>query len=63
MRLQPFEGPKLKIARGRHHASALESEIADYLSRNPWALLLQIDKNSGEHRIALKGREEIPPST
>ncbi|MEO8557415.1 MAG: hypothetical protein ABI439_00015 [Rhodospirillales bacterium] len=58
----PFFNPKLKISRGRHHIASLESEIANYLSRDPSALLLQIDRNTGQHRIAMKGREDIPDS-
>ena len=60
MEAKPFFGPKLKIARGRRHIAELESEISAYLDRDPWAMLLQLDKNSGKHIIAQKGREEIP---
>ncbi len=60
MVLKPFDGPKLKIARGREHAADLQAKISNYLSRDPWAVLLQLNRKTNEHRIALKGREEIP---
>ncbi len=60
MKAKPFDGPKLKLARGREHTANLKAKISDYLSRDPWAALLQLNRKTNEHRIAFKGREEIP---
>jgi hypothetical protein len=60
MQPKPFAGPKLKIARGREHVAELDAKVAAYLQDDSWAMLLQLEKNTGQHRIALKGRKEIP---
>jgi hypothetical protein len=60
MEQKPFEGSKLKIARGRKNTSELKAELASYLKDDPCAVLLQLDKRTGKHRIALKVRRSIP---
>jgi hypothetical protein len=57
---QPFDVPKLKINRARRHIADFESESAAYLSRDPWALVLEFDENTKKHRIALRWRESVP---
>jgi hypothetical protein len=56
MASKPFTGPKLKLARGRKHVADLKAEISDYLSRDNWAVVLERHKQTGECRIALRGR-------
>jgi hypothetical protein len=56
----PFYGPKLKIANGRRHVRNLDSEIAAYLSDNPWAQFLVVNRKTGQHVIAFTGRAPIP---
>lgn len=60
MQSQPFEGSKLKIARGRQHIAELEAEITAYLKDDPHAMLLQLDTRNGAYRIALKCRRGVP---
>jgi hypothetical protein len=55
-----FEGSRLKITRGRQHASELHQKITVYLQGDPWAVLLERYQNSGQYRVALKGRKAIP---
>ena len=60
MQSSPFDGPKLKIARGRRHVAELDAKVTAYLKDDTWAMLLQLDKYTGKHRIALKGKAQIP---
>ena len=53
---EPFEGPKLKIARGRRHAAELNTELAAYLKTDPCAVLLEVNTDTSERRVALKFR-------
>jgi hypothetical protein len=53
---EPFEGPKLKIARGRRHAAELNTELAAYFKTDPCALFLEVNADTGNKRIALKFR-------
>jgi hypothetical protein len=60
MQHEPFLGPKLKVARGRRHTAELDAKVSAYFKNDPWAVLLQLDIHSGQHRIALVGREGVP---
>jgi hypothetical protein len=53
-----FEGPKLKIARGRQHAAELNTKLAAYLKTDPCAVLLESHVDTGEKRVALKWRNK-----
>jgi hypothetical protein len=55
-----FNGPKLKIERGRRHLNELAEEISSYLKRDPWVVVLQFNEETNKHQVALLGREEIP---
>jgi hypothetical protein len=55
--LEYFEGPKLKIARGRRHVAELNAELSAYLKTDPGAVFLEADINTGKKRIVLKFRD------
>lgn len=60
MAAHTFSGPKLKIARGRLHITELERDILDYLAREPRVMLLQVNEQTGKHKLAIKWRELTP---
>jgi hypothetical protein len=45
-----FEGPNLKIARGRQHTAELKGKIATYLQGDPCAVILEQGVNAAEHK-------------
>jgi hypothetical protein len=55
-----FEGSKLKIARGRKHSAEMKVELASYLQDDPGAVFLELDTDTGKHRVALRFRKAIP---
>lgn len=60
MKQQPFDGPKLKIARARKHIADFESEVAAYLSRDPSVIFAELDHKTKQRGIRLRTREPIP---
>jgi hypothetical protein len=60
MQSEHFQGPKLKIARGRRHAAEFKTELAAYLKDDPAALFLQVNRSTGHHRVTFKTRKSIP---
>jgi hypothetical protein len=57
---EEFEGSKLKIARGRRHATEFNAEFASYLQSGSCAVFLEIHVETGEPRIALRIRQPAP---
>lgn len=55
-----FEGPKLKIARGRRHTAELNGELAAYFQGDSCAVFLEVNTDTGEPRTALKFRRCMP---
>src|SRR5436305_15108337 len=55
-----FEGPNLKIARGRQHTAELKCKIATYLKADPCAVILDEHLHTREKRLAFYFRDGIP---
>lgn len=60
MQAKPFDGSKLKIARGRRHVAELDAAIITYFQDDPWVMLLVFNTYSSQYGIAVKGRKDIP---
>ncbi|MGC2781536.1 MAG: hypothetical protein WA418_38450 [Bradyrhizobium sp.] len=60
MPTKPFAGPKLKISRAECHINELEREISEYLKHDPFAVLLELNIETGKKQVSWRGREDIP---
>lgn len=56
-RRKTFEGPNLKIARGKKHVAELKSEIAAYLQADPCAIILEEHVRGNGKRLSFYFRD------
>ncbi len=55
-----FRGPNLKIQRAKKHISELHHEVATYIARHPYRMVVQQDTDPGYYCWVLRITEEIP---
>jgi hypothetical protein len=55
-----LKGPLGKIERAKDHFADLQAEIADFLSREPYRLVSEIDPQTGEHVARVRVSEDPP---
>ena len=61
--LAPFEAPRFKIARAKRHIADLGTAIGEYLSSEPFALMVEKwkeDPGLGTYAWVARIREPIP---
>ena len=61
MTLLPFDAPRLKLRRARHHIDDLTNRIREFLTRRPFYLELAADPTFiGGKKWVVRAREEVP---
>jgi hypothetical protein len=60
MAYEPFLSSRLKIERAKCHISELNSEIAEFLSRDPYRIIIEDGPDSGQCSWTIRVREEVP---
>jgi len=60
MAYEPFLSSRLKIERAKCHISELNSEIAEFLSHDPYGVIIEDGPNSGQCSWTIRVREEVP---
>ena len=57
---QLFKGPKLKVQRAKKHISDLHNEIAAYMRRKPYRIVVEQDTEPQRCVLVIRVREEVP---
>jgi len=60
MAYEPFLSSRLKIERAKCHICELNSEITEFLSRDPYRIIIEEGPDSGQCSWTIRVREEVP---
>jgi hypothetical protein len=55
-----LQGPREKVARAKEHVNDLNTKIAEFLASNPYAVVREVETETGDHVWRIKVREQPP---
>lgn len=60
MELPIFEAPKHKIKTAKEHIGQLQCEVAQFIARNPYQIVVEQHRNTLDDAFVIRVREQIP---
>lgn len=60
MELPIFEAPKLKIKNAKEHIRQLQCEVAQFIARNPYRVVVEQDRKTLDDLFVIRVQEQIP---
>lgn len=60
MELPSFQGPKLKIERAYKHIAELQSEVTQFIAKNPYRVVVEQDRKTLDDLFVIRFQDQIP---